>query len=108
VWEEDVDDEDEDEDEDYDDGVSPARKPKEWKEGPYDISLVHSVLTQNRATDICVVDISAKVDWVKYIVFATGKRRMQLSTNLNYRSFWGAHTCFGEHLDKGIEAQKTR
>lgn len=53
--------------------MSPARRAKEWREGPYDIELVHQVLAKNKAMDVCVVDISEKVDWVRYMVFVTGE-----------------------------------
>ena len=40
---------------------------------PYDPEFVATLLKQLKATDVCVIDISEKVDWVKYMVYATGR-----------------------------------
>lgn len=80
VFEEDTGEDFEDVEEELDDGVSPARRPKQWIDEPYDIDLVTEVLSRNKGIDLCVVDISSKVDWIKYMVFVTGELEITLLT----------------------------
>jgi len=70
------------EDDDSDDGmVYPVlHKPKIRLDEPFDIKLVVALLTERKAEDIIVIDISTKVNWYKYFVVATGRSGSHINT----------------------------
>lgn len=73
---------DPEEDEDYDESA-PVRPRREVVAAPYDVSFVVSALRAAKAADIVVIDLSEKVDWVHYMIHATGRSRAHIRALAN-------------------------
>jgi len=54
-------------------GMMKREGKKVYKKEDYDLNVVTQTLKDARALDVVVMDMSGKTDWVKYMVFATGR-----------------------------------
>lgn len=62
---------DPEDDETYDENA-PVRPRREIVQKPYDVPFVVETLRAAKASDVCVINLEHKVDWVKTMVHATG------------------------------------
>jgi len=86
IWEEDwkprkqlIEEEDsEDESDSVEEDEGPERVRRPIVEKHFDLYYVVTTLRELKATDVCVIDVKDKVEWVKYMIHATGRSRAHI------------------------------
>jgi hypothetical protein len=99
-------------DEDYDENA-PVRPKRPVKMELYNVEEVAKILRDLKAKDVAVVDISQKVDWVNYMVFATGTLSFPPGNNCSLilllcRKIQGTYKIYCECIGNGIKDAKAR